>query len=116
MFVGTKLKINNRELVMPGLSLGQLRGGVTDKLAQHDTLINEGKIFESVVLRGEVILLALRRNYPDFNETELFDYLDLNTVKPLWNAVLGMSDLLPGETLAAETNGVVGISNPSIAA
>lgn len=97
-FPGNVFKIGDESYVVPALSLGQLRSGLLAKLQEHDKLVAEGKIFETVTLRGEIILAALRRNYPDFSEAKLFDCLDMATTGPIWLAVLGASGLGVGET------------------
>ena len=101
MFVGTNVTIGDEIYVVPPISLGQLRNGLLSKLQEHDKLIAEGKTFEAIALRGEVILSALRRNYPDFPEGKLYDYLDMSNSTPLWLTILGVSGFMPGETLAA---------------
>lgn len=101
MFPGTPLQIGAETYTVPALSLGQLRAGAKDKIKAHDDLVAEADSFGATVLRGEIILIALRRNYPDFTEELLFDNLDLNNVGPLWLAVLGASGFVPGEIQAA---------------
>lgn len=94
---GTPFKIGDEEYLVPALSLGQLRSGLLEKLKLHDELVAEGKIFETMTLRGEVILAALRRNYPDFPEEKLFSFLDMANTSPMWLTVLGASGLGVGE-------------------
>jgi hypothetical protein len=115
MFVGTKIKIGDEEFTVPPLSLGQLRNGALGKLKAHDDLLAEGKMWEAMVLRGEVILEALHRNYPDFESEKLWNWLDVGNVGPLWRSVLGASGFTPGEVVAAGTTGN-GTSNQSTAA
>jgi len=103
MFPGQSVTIDGEAFVVPALSLGQLRNGVMEKLKSHDVLLNENKIFEVQILRGEVILEALRRNYPDFSEAKLMNYLDMANTGPLWSIVLGATGFTPGETPAATT-------------
>ena len=101
MFAGTKIKIDDEEFVVPPLSLGQLRSGLLAKLQEHDKMLEENKTFETMVLRGEILLQALRRNYPDFPEQKFFDYVDLGNVGSLWLSILGASGFSLGETQAA---------------
>lgn len=104
MFAGTPLKIGEEEFIVPPLSLGQLRNGMLAKLQEHDKLLAENKIFEAVALRGEVILAALRRNYPDFSEEKLMAHLDVGNTGPVWLFVLTGSGFAPtGETQAGTT-------------
>lgn len=115
MFGGLKITIDGADYVVPPLSLGQLRNGVLKKLQEHDELLASGKVFEATVLRGEVILEALRRNYPDFAEDTLMSFLDMGTIGPIWLAVLGASGFSPGE-VAAAVDAALGTSAPSTGA
>ena len=125
MFSGTTCKIGDKDYIVPALSLGQLRGGVLEKLKEHDQLVADGKLFETMALRGEIILAALRRNYPDLDETIIWDSLDMSNTGPVWLAVLGASGFTePTVPPAPKTNGatppepilVSGTSNLSTAA
>lgn len=100
-YVGTVFKIGDESYIVPALSLGQLRSGLLEKLKEHDALVAEGKIFETMTIRGDVILAALRRNYPDFPEEKLFESLDMANTSQIWLAVLGASGLGVGETQEA---------------
>jgi hypothetical protein len=100
MFAGTKVTIDNETIIIPPLSLGQLRNGVLTKLKQHDDLIAQEKTFEAMTLRGEIILEAIHRNYPEFEPSKLYDFLDMGNIGPLWLSILGASGFTPGETQA----------------
>jgi hypothetical protein len=116
VFSGTKIKIGDEEFVLPPLSLGQLRGGLLAKLQEHDDKLAAQDVFGATIIRGEVILEALRRNYPDFPEQKVFDNLDLGNTLNLWLLVLGSSGFTPGETAGAEKENPTGISVPSTGA
>ena len=103
MFPGYKLTIEGVDYLVPALSLGQIRNGVKEKLKEHDQAVAEGKTFEVQLLRGEVILEAIRRNYPAFLQETLENNLDLNAVGKLWLVVLGASGFIEGEIVAATT-------------
>lgn len=106
-FPGVPLKVGDETLIVPALSLGQLRNGMLAKLQEHDKLIAEGRAFDSLAVRGEIILAAIRRNYPDYDEQELFDHLDMSNTAPIWLAVLGASGFNVGErTAGTETRDV----------
>lgn len=113
MFAGMKIKIGDKELVIPAISLGQLRNGTMALLKQHDELIAAGDTFPAWEIRGQVLLSALRRNHPDFPEDEFLDYLDLQNAGPIWLYVLGVSGFAPGEIQAATAVATDGISVPS---
>lgn len=111
-FHGTAVKIGEKEYIIPPISLGQLRNGALTLLREHDDLVAEGKTFEAMEIRGQVILKALQRNYPDFNEEELFDHLDMANTGPIWLAILGISGFTPGEEEAVRPM-ASGILSPS---
>jgi hypothetical protein len=102
LFAGTKITIDGEDLIIPALSLGQLRNGINKVMETHDTLLAEGKIFDAMDLRGEVIFSALTRNYPDYTKDKLFDFLDLSNTTQLWLSILGQSGFAPGEAEAAK--------------
>ena len=112
MFPGTKITIDGEDFIVPALSLGQLRNGVLKQLEAHDATLAEGKAFDAAAMRGDIILMALRRNYPDFPAEKLLDFLDMANTGPLWLVVLGASGFSPGETAAA-VDQARGISAPS---
>ena len=100
MFAGTEITIGDEKFVVPPISLGQLRNGVLAKLKEHDELIAKGDFFDAMNLRGEVILKALQRNYPNFAEAKLLEHLDMANTTPLWLSILGASGFTAGETQA----------------
>lgn len=109
MFAGTKITIEGEDFVVPALSLGQLRNGLLTKLREHDEIVDDpAKFFSLIDLRGQIILEALRRNYPDFDEARLFGWLDMSNIGPLWLSVLGQSGFTSGEVQAAQTAKVDG--------
>lgn len=113
MFAGTKIKIGDKEYVMPYISLGQLRNGTLAKLNEHDQLMEQGKFFELTLIRGEVLLETLRRNYPDFSREVFDDYFSMGNITPIWMTVLGGSGFVTGEETAAVTTSSNGTSSPS---
>jgi hypothetical protein len=116
MFTGNKIKLGTEEYIIPPISLGQLRNGLLQRLQEHDTLVADNKTFEAMDIRGQIILAALRRNYPDIDENMVFDNLDMNNTGPIWLTILGASGFLPGETEAVGTVTEPGTLSPSIAA
>lgn len=122
MYPGITIKIDGTDYIVPALSLGQLRRTGLAKIREHDELIAADKTFDAVVLRGDVIVLALQRNYPDISPDRVMDWLDMSNSQQIWLAVLGASGYLPGEQTAAEKTTMVEneanltVSSPSIAA
>lgn len=103
MFNGVKAKFGDKEVVIPPLSLGQLRNGALELLKKHDELVEKNQFMESALIRGEVIALALTRNYPEMTVDLVFENLDLSNVNELWRTVIGLSGFSPGEKEAAQT-------------
>lgn len=103
MFGGIRVQIGDESFYVPAITLGMLRSGVLAQLQEHDKLIADGKIFEAMEIRGQVILAALRRNYPDFAEEKLFNYIDMQNNGPIWLSILGVSGFSPGEDKAPAT-------------
>ena len=108
MLAGIRIKIGDETFICPPISLGQLRNGLMTKLKEHDALAaTTENFFETMTLKGEIILEALRRNYPEFDEKKLFDFLDLGNVTPIWLSILGASGFTPGEAEAVKANGTL---------
>lgn len=94
MFAGKTFTMNGRDVVVPPLALGNLRNGILEKLKQHDEMLKSESYLDTLSLKAEVILAAIRRNYPDFSEEELVNYLDMGNITTVWNHVLGISGFL----------------------
>lgn len=111
MYPGFDLRIKEKTYVVPALSLGQLRGNVLTLLREHDKIVSEGDMFDIMLARGKVITEALRRNYPEITENEVFEGLDLHNTSDMWAKVLGASGFAPGDApgeapaATAETDG-----------
>ena len=97
---GKEVTIGEKTYTLPPLSLGQLRNGAMDKLRKHDEFIAEQKGWDAMLLKGEIILTALQRNYPDLKAKDIDEALDLGNVNDLWLHVLGLSGFTPGEAPA----------------
>jgi hypothetical protein len=98
MIPGVEVTIGEKKYTMPPLSLGQLRNGVMLKLKEHDEAIEQSKGYEASVLKGEIVLEALKRNYPELTlDSVEFDFGNINE---LWLVALGLSGFKPGETPA----------------
>ena len=115
LYPGVKITIDGEDLVLPAISLGQLRNGTLKLLQEHDALIAEGKTFEAIALRGDVLLTAFRRNYPDYPEAKFFANVDMTNTTELWLKVLGISGFTPGER-PAEGESPTGTSDLSTGA
>ena len=109
MFNGVKAKFGDKEVVIPPLSLGQLRNGALELLKKHDELVEKNQFMESALIRGEVIALALTRNYPEMTVDLVFENLDLSNVNELWRTVIGLSGFSPGERRRRRRRKLVGL-------
>lgn len=97
----TMLKLGNKEIEVPPLTLGQLRNGVLKLMQEHDEQVKKQEVFEAMITKGKIIATALRRLYPDVSEDEVLDALDMKTAPQIWLDVLGASGFAPGEVQAA---------------
>lgn len=95
------IKVGGKDYEIPVFTLGQLRRGLLEKLREHDRLAKEEKVFDAMALRGEVIFETLKRKYPEIEEAEVYDAIDMNNQGVIWLALLGMSGFKPGEVEAA---------------
>lgn len=109
---GIRVRLGTDEYEIPPLTLGQLRNGASEKIREHDALAADGKVFEAAVVRGEIIGIALRRNYPEMTDERLLDILDLRNASEAWLVVLGGSGLTGGATSDVPTDPTQ--SGPSI--
>lgn len=110
MIPGTKIALGDREFIIPPLSLGQLRSSLSKKIEEHDKkLQDENADFTDLLLiRGEIIIAALRRNYPEseISDDEFWERLDMGNAPIAWRAVIALSGLDPvGEAKAALEEG-----------
>lgn len=112
MYSGKEIKIEGETYILPPISLGLLRGGLVEKLKQHDELVKSQDYWGFQVLRGEILYSAFKRNYPDFGEEKFMNFLDMENTPNLWLYILGASGLVPGE-IPAVTEKVVGTLDQS---
>jgi hypothetical protein len=103
-YQGEELDLGGKKYVVPPISLGMLRNGAMEKMERHDKLLEENKFNESMIVRGEIILSALRRNYTEgeLSDEEFWAGIDMRNMVNIWPAILGRSGFAaPGETQAA---------------
>lgn len=98
-FKGVPLFMNGQEYLVPSLSLRQFEenyAALTDPIDKVEGRALFGH-FEKYI---PIIGLAVRRNYPDVTDQDLYDWLDVNTFPAMFLAVQGASGLTvsaPGE-------------------
>lgn len=104
MVPGHKMKIGEQEFIVPPISLGQLRNGLAEKIKQHDDIgaDPERGNLDLLPIRAEIVIAALRRNYPESSYPDQFfwDNLDMGNIDEAFAAVINLSGLL-GELKAA---------------
>ena len=99
-----KLKINDKEYDIPAVTLGQLRGGMLEKMKESDKLL-ETSWLDSIMLRGQIIAEAMTARYKDaFTSEDVMNSLDATSTGAAFMALLGASGITaPGEATAAKT-------------
>lgn len=95
MFPGIEFKTAKRTLIIPALSIRQLREGGLELIKETDKLAaeNDTNGYGTMASRADLIFMALQRNYPDIEKSEVEDALDLGNVVRLWLQVLGVSGM-----------------------
>lgn len=94
MFPGIELEIKGQKLIVPALSLKQLREGGMELMQKTDEIAKvSDNGYDTMELRGKLIHMALQRNYPDLKLEDVMESLDLRNTVPTWLAVLGVSGL-----------------------
>lgn len=86
---GVEVDLAGEKFILPPLTLGQLRGGVLEKMRQNDALMTEGKFWEALDIKCEVITAALQRNYPNLSIDDVSGMVDLRNWDKVWEIVLG---------------------------
>ena len=90
---GVKLNLGGRDYIVPPLnfkSLKTIRPKLKELTAATGMIPDEGQL-ETVI---DVVQLALQRNYPSITREELEDAVDLDNLKEIIQAIMGISGLL----------------------
>lgn len=101
-FAGVPFFLGGRDLLIPALSLGQVETHY-DTLAQMGNLAPGQTAIDVFRMSVPVIGAAVRRNYPEITDAELFDWIDLANFKELAGivqAAAGFETVRPGEAPA----------------
>ena len=106
MIPGIKIQLGDKEFEIPPLSLGMLRSGLMEKMKKHDEMLQKPDMDANdlLLIRGEIIFAAMKRNYPEMDETEVFDRLDYGNVSRAWAAILGLSGFVGEAPGTAQTD------------
>lgn len=91
---GVEIAFGQKKLIVPPLSLGQLKRlrGDLEKLAAVNTA--DQQIDDATVdAMVHIVTAAIKRNYPDMKEEDVAEALDLSNLPTVVQAVLGVSGL-----------------------
>lgn len=100
MLPGVTVEMGGVDLVVPPLTLGQLRR-LMPKVRQL-TEIRASMGEEQIAVLVEIVSAALQRNYPDLTPEKVENLLDLGNAGAVLNAVLTGSGLKRGGTALGE--------------
>ena len=89
-FEGVSITLGGRKLIVPALTIKQVRVTLADDLKALDD--KDANV--SMMAGQRVILAAIRRNYPEMSEEFIEDSLDLNNYKAVLSAIMGASGLV----------------------
>lgn len=108
-FEGVKVRIGNREFVMPSLSVGQAKRLWPQILKLDKEGISAEDIPEKFELAVPIIHAALSRNYPQLTVEQVEDMVSISQLRQLLLVVSGQSGMKEksGETQPAEERRVV---------
>ena len=98
-FRGVAVFMGGKEYIVPSLSTRQFRDNYKT-LTQSIDGDTEQAVLGSFERFIPLIGLALRRNYPEMNDDQLWDLIDLSTFKTIVGAIQaasGMKTVAPGE-------------------
>ena len=99
MIPGIKCNLGGVEYEIPPLTTGQLRNGVLKLMEENDELIQADppKYIEALIVKTKIIGVAIRRNYPELDDEQLFNIIDMRNYVNAWQIVLGGSGLGEGQ-------------------
>ncbi len=87
---GVAFEFGEEQLIVPPLTVGQVEA-LTPTLVEHDAIDPKdyGDAAKRLRLRAKVIFEALKRNYPDFTEVELSEFVTAGNSDTAFLAALG---------------------------
>jgi hypothetical protein len=97
-FEGEKVRVGDRDLIVPSLSVKQARR-LWPEILELDKGITPANLPEKFGQAIPIIHAAISRNYPDITADELEDQIDVKTLRKLLLIVSGQSGMTPGEKL-----------------
>ncbi len=104
MIEGTKIKLGEKEYIVPALSFGQLKRLAPDLAKLAEFKLKDAEMPGSDTLGAVVNLIhtAIKRNYPEATVEDVEDGLDMRNMKEVVLAIMGQSGLTqqPGEAQA----------------
>jgi hypothetical protein len=104
-FDGVKFTLGGTDYIVPPLTLKQLRKLRPELALMRQVEGNDARFLDDDVLDAvcTIALTSLQRNYPEMDVDTLTDLVDVTTVGPLIQAVMGVSGVekaKPGEASA----------------
>lgn len=95
MIRGVQIEIGGREFTLPALNIEQLETYEEDIKKVSEAAVKGVEAFakERFAAMARVIHAALTRNYPELAIEEVRNLLDLRSVGPAFQAVMGVSGL-----------------------
>jgi hypothetical protein len=109
-FEGERLKVGDREFVVPPLNWRRIRKILPILERMKDITAGGGLTITEPMLDDAITVIheALTRNYPEITLDELEDLVDLVNAPTVIMAVMGLSGLLQGEPAPAEAMPSIG--------
>lgn len=99
MLDGTNITLGGREFVAPPAPFSVMR--------KYADIFN-GRQQPDVMMMADVVLVAIKRNYPDLTQEEFEEkYLDVNNLRTAFDAVMKVSGGVRGQELGEAAPGSV---------
>lgn len=106
-FKGVPLFMNGQDYIIPSLSLKQVEDNY-DLLASAGAALKTATIVDTFKTYIPVIAMAVRRNYPDVTEANLWEWLDLSNFSDALIIVQTRSGFQPQKMGEAEPVASIG--------
>lgn len=93
---GVPIEFGDDTVIVPALTTSQVEG-LVEKLMAHDAIKLESfrNIYERLALRTEIVIVALRRNYPEITLEEVREALTTGNSDQAMGAALGTDRTTP---------------------
>ncbi len=99
---GMTIKLGGDDYIVPALTIGQVKRLRND--IQNINIAEDGQITEGMIsAAAKVVHAALSRNYPDVTIEQVEDMIDLRNIRPIIDAVMGISGFKQAGEAMGET-------------